>query len=62
MAQRFEGNTEGKGIKVGIVISKFNEPIVENLLKGALLGLGDNGVSEKDIKVFYVPGAFEIPL
>ena len=62
MAQRFEGDIEGKGLKVGIVVSKFNEPIVENLLKGALNGLGDNGISENDIKVFFVPGAFEIPL
>ncbi len=62
MIEKFEGNLNGNGLRVGIVISKFNEPIVENLLKGALLGLENNGVSESDIKVFFVPGAFEIPL
>jgi 6,7-dimethyl-8-ribityllumazine synthase len=62
MVEKFEGDLEGKGLRIGVVISKFNEPIVENLLKGALLGLENNGVSENDIKVFFVPGAFEIPI
>ena len=62
MIEKFEGNLNGSRFKVGIVVSKFNEPIVENLLKGALLGLENNGVSESNIKVFFVPGAFEIPL
>jgi 6,7-dimethyl-8-ribityllumazine synthase len=62
MVEKFEGDLEGKGLRIGIIISKFNEPIVENLLKGALLGLENNGVSESDIKVFFVPGAFEIPV
>ena len=62
MVKRFEGEVEGKGLKIGIVVSKFNDPIIGNLIGGALLGLGDNGVSENDIKVFFVPGAFEIPL
>ncbi len=47
--------------KIGIVISKFNEPITESLLNGALKALGENGVKENEIEVFYVPGAFEIP-
>ncbi len=62
MIEKFEGSLNGSGVRVGIVISKFNEPIVENLLKGALIGLENNGVSESDIKVFFVPGAFEIPI
>ena len=62
MIEKYEGDLDGKGLRIGIVASKFNEPIVENLLQGALLGLENNGVSESDIKVIFVPGAFEIPL
>lgn len=62
MVEKFEGDLNGGGLKIGIIASKFNEPVIENLLKGALLGLENNGVSEKDIKVFFVPGAFEIPM
>ncbi len=62
MIGKFEGSLEGKGLKIGIIISKFNEPVIENLLKGAMHGLENNGVAEEDIKVFFVPGAFEIPM
>ncbi len=62
MVEKFEGDLEGSGLKIGIVASKFNEPVIENLLRGALLGLENNGVNESNIKVFFVPGAFEIPL
>ncbi|MDZ4713019.1 MAG: 6,7-dimethyl-8-ribityllumazine synthase [bacterium] len=48
--------------RIGIIVSKFNEPITGNLLKGALKALEDNGVQEKNAEVFYVPGAFEIPV
>lgn len=53
---------ENSEIKVAIIVSKFNEPITGNLLKGALKALEDNGVPEMNAEVFYVPGAFEIPV
>jgi 6,7-dimethyl-8-ribityllumazine synthase len=49
-------------IKIGIVVSKFNEVITSNLLNGAKAALKQLGATEKNIKVFYAPGAFEIPL
>lgn len=49
-------------MKIGIIISKFNEPITENLLQGAIKALKDKGLSEENTEVFFVPGAFEIPL
>jgi len=49
-------------IKIGIVVSKFNEVVTSNLLSGAKEALKQHGVPEKNIKVFYAPGAFEIPL
>lgn len=48
--------------KVAIVVSKFNEVITSNLLNGAIEALKQNSVPEKNIKVYYAPGAFEIPL
>ncbi len=51
-----------KGMKVGIVASRFNEFITNKLLGGALDGLIRHGVDEKNITVAWLPGAFEIPL
>ena len=57
-----EGSLVAQGIRVGIVVSRFNEFIGSKLLSGALDGLKRHGVAEKNIEVAYVPGAFEIPL
>ncbi len=58
----YEGNLVSKKIKVGIVAARFNEFIVAKLLGGALDGLKRHDVSDDDIAVAWVPGAFEIPL
>lgn len=58
----FEGNFEGKGIKVGIVCGRFNEFITSKLLGGAKDALLRHGVEESNIDIAWVPGAFEIPL
>lgn len=57
-----EGSLVAQGIRVGIVVGRFNEFIVSKLLGGALDGLKRHGVQEENIEVAYVPGAFEIPL
>ena len=57
-----EGNLVAKGMKVGIVCARFNEFITSKLLSGAMDGLKRHDVSEDDIYVAWVPGAFEIPL
>lgn len=57
-----EGNLIVKGIKVGIVVGRFNEFIGSKLLSGALDTLRRHGAEEEDISVAWVPGAFEIPL
>lgn len=57
-----EGNLVANDVKIGIVVGRFNEFIVSKLLGGALDGLKRHGVSEDNISVAYVPGAFEIPL
>ncbi|MBD8070316.1 6,7-dimethyl-8-ribityllumazine synthase [Bacillus sp. PS06] len=58
----YEGNLIGTGLRVGIVIARFNEFINSKLLDGALDGLKRHGVEEENIGIAWVPGAFEIPL
>lgn len=57
-----EGNVVANGTKVGIVASRFNEFIVSKLVGGAQDALIRHGVSDDDITLAWVPGAFEIPL
>jgi len=57
----FEGNLVAQGLRVGIVVGRFNEFIVSKLLGGAIDGLKRHGVEEDNIEVAWVPGAFEVP-
>ncbi|MEJ2663154.1 MAG: 6,7-dimethyl-8-ribityllumazine synthase [Spirochaetia bacterium] len=57
-----EGNFEGKGLRIAIVASRFNEFITQKLLEGALDCLRRHNVVESDITVVWVPGSFEVPL
>jgi len=58
----FEGELQAKGLKFGIVISRFNEFITGKLLEGAMDSLLRHGAREEDIDVIKVPGSFEIPV
>jgi 6,7-dimethyl-8-ribityllumazine synthase len=57
-----EGELQAKGLKFGIVVSRFNEFITSKLLDGAVDALLRHGAKEEDIDVVRVPGSFEIPL
>lgn len=57
-----EGELQAKGLKFGIVASRFNEFITSKLLDGAIDALLRHGAKEEDIEVIRVPGSFEIPL
>ena len=57
-----EGMYEGKGLKIAIVASRFNEFITSKLIGGAEDCLIRHGVAADDIALAWVPGAFEIPL
>ena len=57
-----EGNLVAQGLKIGIVVGRFNNFIVSKLLEGALDGLKRHGVDENNIEIAWVPGAFELPL
>lgn len=58
----FEGKTTAEGMKVAIVVARFNQLITEKLLAGAVDTLKRAGVSDDDIAVAWTPGAYEIPL
>jgi 6,7-dimethyl-8-ribityllumazine synthase len=62
MVKSFEGKLVAKGLKFGIVVSRFNSFIGDRLLEGAMDALKRSGADEKDCTVARVPGAFEIPL
>ena len=57
-----EGNFVAKGIKIGIVAARFNEFITSKLIGGAVDALKRHDVSDEDITLAWVPGAFEIPV
>lgn len=62
MAEIYEGKMIGTGLKIGIVVSRFNEVITEKLMQGALGALRSHDVADADVHVAWVPGAFELPL
>lgn len=57
-----EGELAARDARFTIVASRFNEFIVESLIKGALSALKRHGAVEGDIEIVRVPGAFEMPL
>ncbi|CAM5207622.1 6,7-dimethyl-8-ribityllumazine synthase OS=Ureibacillus acetophenoni OX=614649 GN=ribH PE=3 SV=1 [Ureibacillus acetophenoni] len=61
MGKIFEAQLIGTDLKIGIVVGRFNEFITSKLLSGAIDGLKRHGVSEENIDVAWVPGAFELP-
>lgn len=62
MALTIAGKLDANGLRIGIVVSRFNKDITEKLLAGALDGVKSHGGEEEHITIVHVPGAFEIPL
>jgi 6,7-dimethyl-8-ribityllumazine synthase len=60
--ETLEGLPVGKGRRIGIVCSRFNDDVTSKLLAGAVLALQEAGVDHEDILVALVPGAVELPL
>lgn len=61
MSRKVEGRLSGLGLKIAIVVSRFNSMITQRLLEGALERLRLLGVKEEDADIVWVPGAFELP-
>lgn len=62
MTRTVEGDLQGQGLKIAIVVSRFNGFITDRLVEGAMDALRRHGVQEKDVTVVKVPGSFELPL
>lgn len=58
----YQGKLQAKGLKIGIILSRFNQFISERLLEGAMDALYKLGAEDKDISLYKVPGSFEIPV
>ncbi|MBL4756071.1 MAG: 6,7-dimethyl-8-ribityllumazine synthase [Rhizobiales bacterium] len=59
-APHLAGNVDAAGLRVGIVVSRFNADITESLLAGAVSALKEHGSTDADMMIVHVPGAFEI--
>ena len=62
MGKTIEGKLDATGLKVGIIVSRFNELVSKGLLDGAIDCLKRHGAAEESIDIVWAPGAFEIPL
>ena len=62
MTKIHEGKPSGKGHSFAVVVSRFNSFVTDKLLEGALEAFEASGAELKEVEVFRVPGAFEIPL
>ncbi len=60
--QEIRGSLEGAGLRVAVVVSRYNETITKGLLQGALDTLTECHVHTDDVTVVHVPGALELPL
>lgn len=60
--KEYTGKLDSSGLKIALVVSRFNDLITERLLQGALDTLRRSGAREDDLTVVRVPGSFEIPV
>lgn len=60
--QQFQGKMIGTGLRFAFVVSRFNELITSRLVEGAKDALTRHGVRHQDLTLYWVPGAWEIPL
>ncbi|GAB4820122.1 hypothetical protein N2152v2_007168 [Parachlorella kessleri] len=61
-SQPYVGSLVGTGLKVGVVVARFNDLVTKPMLEGALEAFRRHGVSHDDVDVAWVPGSFELPL
>jgi len=60
-APHLAGNVDATGMRIGIIVSRFNADITEGLLEGAVTALKEHGASDELMTIIHVPGALEIP-
>jgi 6,7-dimethyl-8-ribityllumazine synthase len=62
LPNELKGNLNGEGLRVAVVVARFNEVVTRLLLTGAIETLTRHGVRDGDISVAWVPGSFELPM
>ena len=60
--KELQGDLQGQGLPIGIVVARLNQSITSRLLRGAQTALGEHGVRTEDVTIARVPGSFELPL
>lgn len=62
MARHLEGNLLAEGLRLGIVVSRWNHFICDRLVEGAMDAIRRHGGDDENVDVVFVPGAFELPM
>ncbi len=62
MPKELQSDMDGKGLRVAVVVARFNEFVTRRLLEGATDTLSRHGVNDEDIVLSWVPGSFELPV
>ena len=62
MGKTFEGSLEGRGLRIGLISSRFNDFIAEHMVRGAKEALRQCGVADGNVDLVRVPGSLELPL
>lgn len=62
MPRELKVEMSGQGLRVAVVVARFNEFVTKRLLEGALESLTRHGVRDDDITLAWVPGSFELPV
>ncbi|MCI0771607.1 MAG: 6,7-dimethyl-8-ribityllumazine synthase, partial [Chloroflexi bacterium] len=62
MSRELQGELNGAGLRIGVIVARFNDFFTSKLQEGAMTALTRHGVRDEDITVVSVPGSFEIPL
>ena len=62
MAIELEGEKNGRGVRIALAVSRFNESLTLRLLEGALMACQQNDVQNDDLTVVWAPGSFELPM
>ena len=62
MPQDIKGDMDGQGLRVAVVVARFNDFVTKQLLSGAVETLQRYGVRDEEIGVAWVPGSFELPV
>jgi len=57
-----EHDIDARGMRVAVVVAMFNDQITRKMLDGAVTQAHEMGVADEDVQVYWVPGAFELPL